>query len=263
MLRSFTLLCEGEGVPARMEWAAYLHGCVMESLSPDHALAAHSAGLRPFSQHVLPEGNGFQWKFSCWDDPLADAFAQVFTVGKAIRLKQRGVEVRIRERTEDAVAEKDFFTRAFLAQDVPRLIDVRLLTPCTHKQQNAYALFPSAELLINNLYRRFCTFTSSLSIDDEDAKTALADSVRIHSYSLRSAAYYVEGNRIAGFIGRMTLEMHKSVHLARLGGMVLSFAPYAGIGIKTALGMGACEVGANPRNSGAQKAPNQTGSHPK
>jgi CRISPR/Cas system endoribonuclease Cas6 (RAMP superfamily) len=66
--------------------------------------------------------------------------------------------------------------------------------------------------------------------------------IHIVRYSLRSSKYHLDGIKVNGYTGRVTLLLQGPDQLARLTGMLLSFAEYAGVGIKTSLGMGGCLV---------------------
>ena len=70
----------------------------------------------------------------------------------------------------------------------------------------------------------------------------VARHIRIVRYSLRTAVYFLENTKITGYMGRITLVIRGPEPLARLAGALLSFAEYCGIGIKTALGMGAVKI---------------------
>ena len=47
--------------------------------------------------------------------------------------------------------------------------------------------------------------------------------------------------KIIGYKGQPGLALHGTEEDIRMNGVLLSFARYAGLGIKTALGMGACD----------------------
>jgi len=246
MLRTFDLQCRTAAPSVYCDWAAYLHGYLMEKLPVDVAASSHASGLRPFSQYILPESGGFRWRISCWDDRLSDAFSALVREGAEISLRQKGADIAVEAREESSVTDKQLFSRFFLSEEPTRQVELRLLTPCAHRSGNAYVLFPSAELILNSLYRRFCTFAEVLSIEDEAVQREITASVRIARYAIRSAVYHVGGGGVTGYTGSLTLRIDGNAQLARLAGMLLSFAPYAGVGAKTALGMGGCAFGANP-----------------
>ena len=58
-------------------------------------------------------------------------------------------------------------------------------------------------------------------------------------YDLHTASFSLERQRITGFRGRFALHFGGTDSMRRILALLASFAPFAGIGIKTALGMGA------------------------
>ncbi|MDD7197622.1 MAG: CRISPR system precrRNA processing endoribonuclease RAMP protein Cas6, partial [Dialister sp.] len=61
-------------------------------------------------------------------------------------------------------------------------------------------------------------------------------------YHLHMHPFSVEGRRIRAFRGNVTYGFFKNDMAASLAATLASFAMYTGIGIKTALGMGAAET---------------------
>ena len=154
---------------------------------------------------------------------------------KAMTLEVIGVQ-RISQ------SEQEYFSKFFTEDKPCRRYEIEFLTPCTHKQNGSYALFPSTKLIINSLNKRYCAFIRDVSLDDPEAMEQLTTHIRIVRYSLRSSVYYLENTKITGYMGRITLVVSGPEQLARLAGALLSFAEYSGLGIKTALGMGGVRI---------------------
>ena len=57
-------------------------------------------------------------------------------------------------------------------------------------------------------------------------------------YNLHTTRYLLKETRIPSFLGSVTIEARLAPPLLEFWNALLSFAPYGGIGIKTALGMG-------------------------
>ena len=67
----------------------------------------------------------------------------------------------------------------------------------------------------------------------------LAQEVYVADYRLRMQAFSVDGARIPAFRGDYTLGMKNNLMSNRIIAMLGEYANYCGVGIKTALGMGA------------------------
>ena len=77
-------------------------------------------------------------------------------------------------------------------------------------------------------------------IEDEDGEgiQAIANGLRIAEYRLSSRDYLLKGQSIPGFTGELTLKCRLDGFHLTMANLLLHFAPYAGVDIKTALGMG-------------------------
>ncbi len=115
-------------------------------------------------------------------------------------------------------------------------------TPCTFKVAGNYALFPSEKLIAQSLFQRWNGLMTESAMQDDDALQLLTDGLTISRYRLRSQNYRIKGQRINGFVGSVEIYAKLSAPMRELWKLLLAFAPYGGIGIKTALGMGAISV---------------------
>lgn len=62
--------------------------------------------------------------------------------------------------------------------------------------------------------------------------------VHIVDYRLHTSRYHIKNTKIPGFSGIVTLESRLPAPLEEIWKLLVRFAPYCGIGIKTTLGMG-------------------------
>ena len=114
--------------------------------------------------------------------------------------------------------------------------------PTSFKRDGAYILLPESVLILQSLLLRWNAFCPDIRIEEDNLAQELASHIHLTRYALRSAAYSVEGYNIRGFRGQIALRFTGSDMVRRILGTLLAYAPYAGIGIKTALGMGAVET---------------------
>lgn len=100
----------------------------------------------------------------------------------------------------------------------------------------------SLSLIYKNLIRKFDTFSNEFNLYDEDMLESLAENSSVASYKLQSTCYGVEGIKIPAYTGRITVKINKSAQLANVAKLLFGYGEYSGIGIKTALGMGAVKT---------------------
>lgn len=224
-------------------WGSLFHGFLIKALPPDMAEMLHSSRLRPFSQYVLPQpGQVLHWVIGMWDTEIAGHIVQAVLPLTRIELQQKGLTLEVTGTQRFVQSEQEYFRRFFAAGAPCRRYELEFLTPCTHRQDGRYALFPSPDLIVHSISKRYSAYTQDVSIDDPLAMEQIARHMRIVRYSLRTAVYFLEDTKITGYTGRITLVISGPEQLARLAGALLSFAEYSGIGIKTALGMGAVKI---------------------
>lgn len=245
MLQNIVLKCKHHsGVKANYNWGSLFHGFLIKSLPADVADLLHQSQLRPFSQYVAkgPDEHQLIWNIGLWDEVIANHIVQTVMPLGTIDLEQKGITLDVMGVQRSSISERDYFGQYFGSDDPCRRYEIEFITPCTHKQNGSYVLFPSPELMVNSLSSRCCAFMQDVSLDDPMAMEQVAGNLRIVRYSLRSGVYYLENTKITGFLGRLILTLSGPDQLARLTGALLSFAEYSGLGIKTALGMGGVVV---------------------
>lgn len=124
------------------------------------------------------------------------------------------------------------------SQPTSTLYRISFETPCTFKVAGRYVLFPSEKLIVQSLFQRW-NGLMECTMQDEEALQMLTAGLTISRYRLHSQEYRIKGQRINGFSGSVEIYAKLSPPMQELWKLLLEFAPYGGIGIKTALGMGA------------------------
>lgn len=244
MLQKIILNCTYVGdQKASYNWGSLFHGAMIELLPDIAADMLHDNTLRPFSQYVhVLAANKLEWHIGLWDNQYAEAIAQAIMPLSTIEIKHKGLKMDIVATERKKQSVRDYFAQFFTNETPCRKYELEFLTPCTHKSSGQYVLFPSTELIIQSLLMRFSAYLEEFTLEDPEAIAQLFAHLKITRYYLRSAQYYLEKTRIPGYMGRITLFIGGPEPLARLAGLLLSFAEYAGVGVKTSLGMGGCRV---------------------
>ena len=246
MLRQFEAelyLPDGARAPASM--GSILHGALMERLPEDYAAYLHTENLRPYSQSVRwdREGERVLWRIGTLDRTAGEIIGGVLHGIGSIHLRQKGYSIDVQN--IQCIAQRsyqDIADEYFRAETAPRGAEIHFLTPTSFKQGGAYIILPESALILQSILTRWNRFCPDIRIEEDDLVQTLAAHTRLTRYALRSAAFSVEGYSIRGFRGQIALQFTGSDMVRRILGTLLAFAPYAGIGIKTALGMGAAET---------------------
>ncbi len=103
-----------------------------------------------------------------------------------------------------------------------------------------YRDLPTTRLIVQSLIRKWNGCFPEYHIDDTDGQgmDALAVGLLCQRFRLCNQTFYLKGNAIPGFVGTTILENHLHGFHRLLADTLLYFSGYAGVGIKTALGMG-------------------------
>ena len=246
MLRQFEAelyLPDGARAPASM--GSILHGALMERLPEDYAAYLHTENLRPYSQSIRwdRETGRVLWRIGTLDRTAGEIIGGVLHGIGSIHLRQKGYSIDVQN--IQCIAQRsyqDIADEYFRAETAPRGAEIHFLTPTSFKQGGAYIILPESALILQSILTRWNRFCPDIRIEEDDLVQTLAAHTRLTRYALRSAAFSVEGYSIRGFRGQIALQFTGSDMVRRILGTLLAFAPYAGIGIKTALGMGAAET---------------------
>ena len=236
-------LPDGARAPASM--GSILHGALMERLPGDYAAYLHTENLRPYSQSIRwdRETGRVLWRIGTLDRTAGEIIGGVLHGIGSIHLRQKGYSIDVQN--IQCIAQRsyqDIADEYFRAETAPRGAEIHFLTPTSFKQGGAYIILPESALILQSLLTRWNRFCPDIRIEEDDLAQILALHTRLTRYALRSAAFSVEGYSIRGFRGQIALQFTGSDMVRRILGTLLAFAPYAGIGIKTALGMGAAET---------------------
>ena len=77
---------------------------------------------------------------------------------------------------------------------------------------------------------------------DEDVLEELVKNSTIVNYKLNSTYFQMEGIRIPSFRGKIGIKISGTDTIAKYARFLAEFGEYSGVGIKTAMGMGAVKL---------------------
>jgi len=130
----------------------------------------------------------------------------------------------------------------FYNQEADRNIGIRIKTPMSFKQNGIYNIVPDARLIFQSLMNKYSAAHEHMSMIDFDTLDQITQNAMIVRYNLRSTGFALEGTKIPGFIGELSFKFRGGDTLARYARLLIEFAEFSGIGIKTAMGMGAVGI---------------------
>ena len=106
---------------------------------------------------------------------------------------------------------------------------------------------PELSFILQSAMRKYDAVMEGEQLYDHDTLEDLCGAAAVQNFSLRSQFLSLEGVRIPGFSGRMTVRCPRSRTMTAFLAMLMTFAGFSGIGIKTGMGMGAVRTEICPR----------------
>ena len=219
-----------------------MHGALMDMVGPITAEKLHQEGLRPFSQYIYYDKNrsAYFWRISSLNKATFDAVLEpVLQHGEDLFLKQKWYAVCLMEKKiVSQTSYEKMADEVFLSDELYAGCEIGFLTSAGFKSEDHYVIFPQTNLLFQSLINRWNGFSSALKLDDEKAFQHLGEHSYISRYDLRMMPFHVGGGKIPAFNGRLEMRFTGNQTMRRLMALLMKYANYSGVGIKTALGMG-------------------------
>lgn len=231
------------GVKLTQSVCSLLHGVLMEHIDSDYADVLHTQSLRPYSQSVYfdRENNALYWQLNALNAQAKDELlATAFALPEKVLLRQKSMELQIVGKEYLPATDYEALAEKYFAHPLAgKYLHMHCLTSCAFKSEGQYVIFPQPQFVLGSLVKRWNAFADSNKLEAQGVAQDLAQEVYVADYRLRMQAFSVDGARIPAFRGDYTLGMKNNLMSNRIIAMLGEYANYCGVGIKTALGMGA------------------------
>ncbi len=231
-----------DGQRLHRSMGSVLHGALMEYASAGFAAEMHSTGLRPFSQFVYYDKKRERavWRIASLTDAAEENIAEALkAMPQNLYLKQKGYVVQLsKPQIVKKAACADMARDFFAMQNPPRNIEFDFITSTSFKAYGSYKIYPDNVYIFRSLLNRWNAFSGGIVLEEDRLEQHLASAVRVTAYNLSLQRYSVGGAAIDAFKGRYSLFLQGTEAAGRIALLLAAYAEFAGIGIKTALGMG-------------------------
>lgn len=213
----------------------------MERIDEGYAGYLHGLPFNPYSQYCLfnPENNQIVWKIAALTDEAAEYLIKPMQICDSVFLKKLDSELSVTAKTTNVIPLKSLTD--LIANDQTQKSSISFITPSAFKSKGTYVFIPSVRLVFQNLLMRYGQVYGADKEIDPETVDFIDNHVAITSYSIRSRYFdnaMQEGRKLPAFIGDINLSAKGPQQLIGLVRMLITFAEYSGIGIKTSMGMG-------------------------
>ena len=221
----------------RPEWAYHLYAALLERAPAAFGIRVHEGSISPVSQYLDRRGGKRIWSVALLGAEAEAALGPPLEEGEPFYLEKEGILLRPAKVEQARIASpEELFLRAGGAGR--HILCFR--TPAAFKSRGHYQILPTSRLILQNLIQKWNGCFPGCPIEDEDGQgmEAMAAGLVCSRFQLHDQVYFLKGSAVPGFVGTMTLDNRLSGFHRELAGALLTFAGFAGVGIKTSLGMG-------------------------
>lgn len=223
----------------RPEWAYRLYAALLEDVPPEFGLAVHKNDITPISQFLSIESEGLYWTVSLLGEQTERHLSPLLEHKTQYFLKSSHAAFFVSEIEKLQFPDADALFERAASHGAPHRL--RFCTATAFKSQGHYVILPTMRLIVQNLMKKWngC-FEDTCPIEDTDGQgmEALAAGLSCTGFQLQDTAFHLKGSTIPGFVGTMTIQNRLTGFHRELLNVLLHFADFSGIGIKTSLGMG-------------------------
>ena len=226
----------------RPEWGYRLYAALLEDAPASFGAGVHQDAVTPVSQFLTVQADSLLWSVSLLGRDSKSALEPILEQTAYFPIQKDNVVLSVQNRRIRNVPDVD----SLLAQGSAHsgIHHLRFCTATAFKSRGQYLNLPTSRLIVQSLIKKWngCFPDCPIEDDDGEGMEALAAGLRYKQFQLRDRMYYLKGSSIPGFVGEMTLENRLTGFHRQLASTLLLFSAYAGIGIKTTLGMGGVET---------------------
>lgn len=231
-----------EGTDFGYYQSSNMQGILMEQLENAYVEKLHVSGLKPYSQYVIG-GNQNEWIINsltreAYEKMILPLLDQRFT---EFNIEKRNIHINIQEKELKIIAKKELLDE-FYSDEYSRYINMDFLTPVAFKSNGRYMILPDIRLIYQSLMNKYSATSDDMDMYDEETLEQLVSCSEIAQYKLKSAFFPLEGVRIPAFKGELCIKVKGTSTMAKYVRLLARYGEYSGVGIKTAIGMGALQM---------------------
>ncbi len=191
----------------------------------------------------------FTWSINALTPELSDYLAQwAAEPTQTLHIKQLESSLHCHNHQLDkALTYGDFAQQYYNPGFVPpERVTLVFNSPTTFNwaANNHYYPMPDPRLILSSLYTKWNTFSQQLTLEDEDILDHFIAAIRIRQMAVKSTVAMVGRHGIPCFRGELGLTITRKTPqaLRQLLMLLLHYAPYCGVGAKTAMGLGTVDI---------------------
>lgn len=218
----------------------------LEHIDQNLAQALHDGenSLRPYQSAVyLDKDDNYIWELSGLNELMSEVIEK--NLSKLFQnhyLKSFETKINYLGKYEAMKSSYSEMFKSFYSKDFQEIdkLSIKFITPTSIKTQGRYLHYPREDLILFSLLKKWDNFSDDIKLFDEDLFQTITECFFVSSIEqLKSQFINVDKGKVSGFTGKVNFKIKaKTRQINQLINLLLEFANYSGIGIKTAIGMG-------------------------
>ncbi|MGL4484408.1 MAG: CRISPR system precrRNA processing endoribonuclease RAMP protein Cas6 [Anaerovoracaceae bacterium] len=219
--------------------SSLFQGILMEQINTRYAELLHNDGLKPYSQNVQFLGDDVIWEINTLTKEAANQIILPLASKefRTVEIAQKNLKLFISDKLEYNLSINELMDGTYFS-NCDRYTKLEFITPTAFKSNGRYLIMPSSRQVLRSLISKFDTFSSESELTSEELLDDFEKYTDIVNYRLKSAVFHLEGAKVPGFIGQLTIKANGPQQMANLVRMLLEYGKFSGVGIKCAIGMG-------------------------
>jgi CRISPR-associated endoribonuclease Cas6 len=174
-------------------------------------------------------------EMGCWHKPIY--------LNEAIFLVE---DISVGKQPHQAWGAGEDYQELIQSNQAQKKVPFEIATPMSFKKSDLHYPLPDLALIYNNLARRWNHFYPAYSLQTDPDLTQ----VSLSYFDLKTVPYALrKGGTIIGAKGRLTFTFRQETKTCFNFNLLLKFAFYSGIGVKTTQGMGMCRILSDKENN--------------
>ena len=224
--------------------APMLQGVIMERIDPEYAEALHISALHPYSQYTEGKNGKLIWTVNTLNKESRSELINILNDREfdSIYLKNKDMTLNITDKIIKEISYDELLRTGYFDGGGEKYAQIEFVTPTSFKKDRQYIIFPTSSFIMNSLAKKYDSCCSASTVADELLYEYIKENTAVVEYYLRSVKFSMEGISIPSFLGTVKLKFGGNREFRCLMNMLLKFGEFSGVGIKSAMGMGAMRI---------------------
>ena len=223
--------------------SSVFQGILMEKIDSGYAQFLHQQQRHPYSQSICYKENQIYWTISTVTQEAYQNIIEPFLDGKLTELysEYHDISFKIQQREITKIEYSQFLEQEYFKNSA-KVFDIEFLTPTSFKSNGHYMNYPTIRWIFQSLMNKHDSNDGDEKLFDEEILQLIEEQVSITQYKLRSTQFHLEGVKIPAFLGNIRIYARSNQSVVNLINYLLRYGEYTGVGIKSAIGMGAISI---------------------